>query len=215
MGVMSEALNPILALGKQARSYGGSVARSGIRTATRITQNALGHGMKYYAIGGAAVGGAIGGLDAYENNGSVLRGTLVGAGYGAAGGAALRLGMSAAGQSGRRALRAFGMRAMGGVGGGMSGAAAKAAGSTNYFRAMSGDFERAGGFGVMRGAGRLMYGRGRSAAMGAAGRVMNSGAGLSAASAAGRAVGAARGIGYQAAEYGRGAYNYARSRMGI
>ena len=188
MGMLSEALNPIKVLGRQAKSYTSSVGRAGIRASSMITKDALSHGLTYYAAGGAAVGGAIGGYNAYDQRSSMVGGILKGAALGAAGGAAARLGMSAYGRGGR-SLRALGMRARGGVGGGMSGAAARAAGSTNYFRAMKSEFTAAGGFGPMRAAASQMYGRaGRSSVAGAA------------AGYAGRAAGAARG----AADWVRG-----------
>lgn len=104
MGILSntilsgaEALNPIRAGIKQASSYVRGPAKMGIRMARAVTKNALNNGMTYYAAGGAVAGGLAGAGSAY-NNGSNRRGmissTLKGAAIGAAGGAAIRMGMS-------------------------------------------------------------------------------------------------------------------------
>jgi|SRR5271166_1938487 len=197
MGMLSEALNPIKILGRQAKSYTRSVGAAAIRTSSTITKDALSHGLTYYAAGGAALGGAVGGYDAYNNGGSVAGGVLKGAAIGGAAGAGARLGLSAYGSRGRASLRTLGRRMGGAV---PYGAAQRAAGSTNYFRAMGTEFKMAGGFGAMKtgfaGAGRQMYNR--AATVGR--RAANTPMGNTAAGYAGRAAGAVRG----AADWVRG-----------
>lgn len=132
----SKALNPIMAGARQASSYVAPLARSARRLSSGITKDALSHGMSYYALGGAALGGVAGGYNAYENGTGVTRGAIGGAVSGAVGGAALRMGMSAYGVRGGRAAQAFGMR----MRGGLSGAESLRAGSRNAFTPMKNAF---------------------------------------------------------------------------
>lgn len=177
----SEALNPIKAGLKQASSYSRPAAKLGMRAAKQVTRDAMGHGLSYYAAGGAALGAAAGGYNAYENRQSIVGGALKGGAIGGAGGAALRMGMSAYGMRGGTTARGIGA----GIGRGR-----QAVSNSYRSQMLMSRMERAAG--VTRGP-AASFAAGKGFVMGKARSAMGSNWAGTAAGYAGRAVGAARG----------------------